>query len=64
MSEELNLENAEQTIPSSKGNQLSPKQTSIEDINVAKNAPESLKSDTGHTSRQHLPVRTDADEKH
>ena len=23
-----------------------------------------LKTDTGHTSRQHLPVCTDADEKH
>ena len=29
-----------------------------------KNPLESLKSDTGHTSRQHLSVRTDADEKH
>ena len=28
-----------------------------------KNPPESLKSDTSHTSRQHLPVHTDADEK-
>ena len=34
------------------------------DTKVARNTPESLKSDTGHTSRQHLPVRTDADEKH
>ena len=63
-SEELNLEDAEQTIQSSKGNQISPKQTSIEDINVARNAPESLKSDTNHISRQHLPVCTDADKKH
>ena len=63
MSEEPNLEDAGQTIQSSKGNQVSSKQTSIEDINVARNAPESLKSDTGHTSRQHLPVCTDADEK-
>ena len=37
---------------------------SIEDINVARNAQESLKSDTSHTSRQHSPVCTDADEKH
>ena len=37
---------------------------SIEDIKVARNAPESLKSDTSHTSRQHSPVCTDADEKH
>ena len=29
-----------------------------------KNPPESLKSDTSHTSRQHLPMHTDADEKH
>ena len=36
----------------------------IEDINVPKNAPESLKSGTGHILRQHLPVHTDADEKH
>ena len=64
VSEELNLEDAEQTIQSSKGNQISPKQTSIKDINVARNALESLKSDTSHTSRQHLPVCTDADEKH
>ena len=63
-SEEPNLEDEGQTIQSSKGNQVSSKQTSIEDINVARNALESLKSDTGHISRQHLPVRTDADEKH
>ena len=62
-SEELNLEDAGQTIQSSKGNQVSSKQTSIEDINVARNAPESLKLDTGHISKQHLPVHTDADEK-
>ena len=42
-SEEPNLEDAEQTIQSSKGNQISAKHTSIEDINVARNAPESLK---------------------
>ena len=29
-----------------------------------KNPPESLKSDTGHTSRQHLSAHTDVDEKH
>ena len=63
MSDEPNLEDAGQTIQSSKGNQVSSKQTSIEDINVPRNATESLKSDTSHTSRQHLPVRTDADEK-
>ena len=49
-SEEPNLEGAEQTIQASKGNPLSAKQTYIEDIDVARNAPESLKSDTSHTS--------------
>ena len=63
-SEEPNLEDAGQTIQSSKGNQVSSKQMSIEDINVARNAPESLKSDTDHIARQHLPVHTDADKKH
>ena len=63
-SQEPNLEDAGHTIQSSKGNQVSSKQMSIEDINVARNAPESQKSDTGNISRQHLPVRTDADEKH
>ena len=52
-SEEPNLEDAEQTIQASKGNPLSAKQTSIEDIEVTRNAPESLKSDTGHTPRLH-----------
>ena len=65
MSEEPNLEDAEQTIQSSKDNQVPPKQTSIEDIiNVARNALESLKSDTGHISRQHLPICTDEYENH
>ena len=50
-SEEPNLEDAEQTIQSSKDNQIPPKQTFIADINVARNAPESIKSDTSHTSR-------------
>ena len=54
MSEEPNLEDAGQTIQPSKDNQVSSKQTSIEDINVARNALESLKSDTSHTSKQHL----------
>ena len=64
MSEEPNLEDAGQIIQFSKGNQVSSKQTSIEDIDVPRNAPKSLKLDTGHTSRQHLPVCTDTDEKH
>ena len=59
--EEPNLEDAEQTIQFSKGNLISAKQMSIEDTNVARNALESQKSDTGHTSRQHSKVSTDAD---
>ena len=57
--EEPNLEDAEQTIQPSKDNQILPTQTITVDSNV-----ESLKSDTSHTLRQHLPVHTDADEKH
>ena len=64
MSEEPILEDAEHTIQSSKGNPSSTKQKSIEDINVAKNTPESLKLDTSHTSKQLSQVCTDADEKH
>ena len=62
--EEPNPEDIEQTILSSKDNQIPPSQTFIADTNVARNPPESLKSDTSHTSGQHLPVCTDADEKH
>ena len=62
--EESNPENAEQTSQFSKDNQTPPAQTFTADTNVARNPPKSLKSDTGHTSRQHLPVLTDADEKH
>ena len=58
---EPNLEDAEQTIQSSKDNQIPTTQMFIANINVARNAPESLKSDTSHTSRQ---VHTDADERH
>ena len=63
-SEEPNLEDAEQTVQSSKDNQIPPTQMFMADINVARNAPESLKSDTSHISKQHLPVCTDTDEKH
>ena len=63
-SEEPILEDAEQSTQSSIGNPLSAKQTSIEDIDVARNVPESLKLDTGCTSRQLSQVHTDADEKH
>ena len=62
--EEPNLEDVEQTIQPSKDNQILPTQTVTVDTNVARNTLESLKSDTGHTLRQHLPVHTDADEKH
>ena len=62
--EEPNLEDGEQTIQSSKDNQIPPTQTSTADTNVARNTPESLKQDTSHTQRQYIPVRTDADEKH
>ena len=64
MTEEPNLEEAEQTTRFSKGTLISAKQMSIEDINVARDAPESLESDTGHTSKQSSEVPTDAGEKH
>ena len=38
-------------------------QTSTVNTRVTKNPLESLKSDTGHTSRQHLSARTSAEEK-
>ena len=61
--EEPKSEDAEQTIQFSKDNQIPPSQTFTADTNVARNPPKSLKSDTSHTSGQHLPARTDADEK-
>ena len=64
MSEEPILEDAEQTTQSSKGKPSVAKQKSIEDTDVARNAPESLKLDTGCTSRQLSQVCIDADEKH
>ena len=63
LNEEPNPEDVEQTIKFSKDNQIPPSQTFTADTKVARNPSESLKSDTGHTSRQHLPVHTDADEK-
>ena len=39
-------------------------QTFTADTKVVKNQPESLKSDTGHTSRQHSSVHTAGEEKH
>ena len=64
MSEEPILEDAEQTTQPSKGNPSVAKQKSIEDTDVTRNAPESLKLDTSHTSRQLSQVCTDADKKH
>ena len=61
--EELDPEDVEQTILSSKDKQIPPSQIFNADTNVARNSPESLKSDTSHTSRQHLTALTDADEK-
>ena len=49
-SEEPNQEKTEQTIQPSKGIQIPPIQTSNADTNVAKNAPESLKAEAGHTT--------------
>ena len=48
--EEPNSEDMEQTIQFSKDNQIPPSQPLTADTNVARNPPESLKSDTGHTS--------------
>ena len=63
MSEEPILEDAEQTSQSFRCNPSSVKQKSIEDTDVTKSIPESLKLDTGHTSRHLSQVCTDADEK-
>ena len=61
--EEPNPEDAEQTIQFSKDNQIPSSQTFTADTNVVRNPSESLKSDTGHTSRQPLPACTDTNEK-
>ena len=53
----------EQTIQLSKENRIPPMPIFTADTNVTRNPLESLKSDTGHILRQHLPVPTDADEK-
>ena len=62
--EESTPEDAEQTIQFSKDNQIPSTQTFTADTKAAKKLPESLKSDTSHTSRQHLSVHTGAEEKH
>ena len=61
--DESSPEDAE-TIQFSKDNQMSSAQTSTANTRVMKNSPESLQSDTGHTSRQYLSVHTSAEEKH
>ena len=61
--DESSPEDAEQTIQFSKDNQVSSAQTSTANTRVMNNPPESLKSDTGRTSRQYLSARTSAEEK-
>ena len=61
--DESSPEDAEQTIQFSKDNQIPSAQTSTANTRVTKNPPESLKSDTGCTSRQHLSAHTSAEEK-
>ena len=62
--DESSPEDAEQTIQLSKDKQISSAQASTAHTKVVKNPPESPKSDTSHTSRQHLSVSTHAEEKH
>ena len=64
MSAEPTLEDAEQASQSSKCNPSSAKQKSIEETDSATNVLESLKIDTGCTSRHLSQACTDADEKH
>ena len=63
MSEEHIFEDLEEISQSSKCTSSSVKQKSIEDIEAAKNIPESPQLDTGHTSRHLSQVCTDADKK-
>ena len=62
--DESSPEDAEQTIQFSKDNQIPSAQAFTAHTKVVKKPPESLKSDTGHTSRQHLSAHTGAEEKH
>ena len=62
--DESSPEDTEQTIQFSKDNQVPSAQTSIVNTRVTRNPPESLKSDTSCTSRQHLSVHTSAEGKH
>ena len=61
--DESSPEDAEQTIQFSKDNQIPSAQAFTAHTKVVKNPLESLKSDTGHTSRQYLSVHTGAEEK-
>ena len=61
--DESSPEDVEQTIQFSKDNQIPSAQAFTAHTVVVKNLPESLKSDTSHTSRQHLSVHTGAEEK-
>ena len=61
--DESSPEDAEQTIQSSKDNQIPSAQTSTMNTRVMKSPLESLKSDTSRTSRQHLSACTSAKEK-
>ena len=62
--EESSPEDAEWTIQFSKDNQIPSAQAFTADTKVVRNPLESLKSDTGRTSRQHLSACTGAGEKH
>ena len=63
-SAEPTLEDAEQTSQSSKYNSSLAKQKPTEETDSATNIPESLKIDTGHTSRHLSQACTNADKKH
>ena len=62
--DESSPEDAEQTILFSKYNQIPSTQAFTAHTKVVKKPLESLKSDTGCTSRQHLSAYTGAEEKH
>ena len=61
--DESNPEDAEQTIQPSKDSQMSSAQASTTHTKVVKNPPESQKTDTSSTSKQHLSACTSAEEK-
>ena len=61
--DEFSSEDAIQTIQFFKDNQVSSAQIPTVKTRATMNPPESLKSDTGRTSRQHSSVHTSAKEK-